>query len=82
MGKGVYLYAMSRNTSEIRTLSRAVEICGGVAALAKSLGVSAEVLRQWLNGDSAPTTEVYLKALDLVAGVRYRGPVNRRLGLE
>jgi hypothetical protein len=73
---------MSRNTPEIRTLSRAVEICGGVAALAKSLGVSVEVLRQWLNGDIVPTTEVYLKALDLVAGVRYRGPVNRRLGLE
>jgi DNA-binding phage protein len=68
---------MSRNTPQIRTLNRAVEICGGVAALAKHLGVSLEALRRWLDGDTVPTAEAYLKALDLVAGVRYRGPVNQ-----
>jgi hypothetical protein len=73
---------MSRDTPEIRTLNRAAEICGGVAALAKSLEVSVEALRRWLDGDTVPSAEAYVKALDLVAGIRYRGPVNRRLGLE
>ena len=61
---------MSRNTPQARTLYRAVGLCGGVIALANYLGVPAMDLSNWLNGDVPPPVEVYIKAIDLVAGGR------------
>jgi hypothetical protein len=61
---------MARSLPVIRTLHRAVAICGGVAALAKALGVSVAQLSHWLDGKLHPPTHIYIRALDLVAGVR------------
>jgi DNA-binding transcriptional regulator YiaG len=36
--------------------------------LARTLGVSADELSRWLEGHAAPPVNVYLMALDLVAG--------------
>jgi DNA-binding transcriptional regulator YiaG len=38
-----------------------------VDALAALLHVTVEALEGWLDGDTVPTNEVYMKALDLVA---------------
>jgi hypothetical protein len=61
---------MVRSTPAIRTLRRAVAICGGAAALAKALDVSVGQLSYWLDGKLHPPTDIYIRALDLVAGGR------------
>ena len=61
---------MPTNTPQARTLQRAVEVCGGVQALAKALGVSLADLSHWLEGHAVPPTKVYISALDMVAGSR------------
>jgi DNA-binding transcriptional regulator YiaG len=48
-------------------MQRAVTVCGGLAALAIALDVSAETLRNWLDGHATPPVDAYIKALDLVA---------------
>jgi hypothetical protein len=58
---------LSKDTPQIRTLQRALENCGGEAALAKALGASVEALSRWLAGAEALPAKVYLVALDLVA---------------
>jgi hypothetical protein len=58
---------MSIPTPQVRTLQRALEDCGGEADLAKVLGVSIEVLSGWLSGENAVPTNIYVRALDLVA---------------
>jgi hypothetical protein len=58
---------MSTSTPQLRTLQRALEDCGGEADLAKVLGVSLEVLSRWLSGENAVPTNIYVRALDLVA---------------
>ena len=65
---------MSKDTPQARTLYRAVRICGGMKALASALGVSVGELSHWLEGHVVPPTEVYIRALDVVAGGRNRGP--------
>jgi DNA-binding transcriptional regulator YdaS (Cro superfamily) len=62
----------------VRTLHRAVAICGGVAGLAKALGVSVAQLSHWLEGYVHPPTDIYIRALDLVAGGGYTGPKETR----
>ena len=59
---------MGGNTPQARTLYRAVGLCGGVAPLAKILGVVVADLSRWLDGDELPPLAVYLMALDIVAG--------------
>jgi len=54
------------STPQTRTLKRALERCGGEIALAKSLGVTIEVLSGWFTGDEVPL-KMYFSALDLVA---------------
>lgn len=58
---------MSTDTPQTRTLHRGVDACGGIVALAKALGVSVADLSAWLRGHIALPTEIYIKALDLVA---------------
>jgi hypothetical protein len=64
---------MSKDTPQARTLYRAVSVCGGIKALASALGVSVGELSYWLDGHVAPPTEVYIRALDMVAGGRDTG---------
>jgi hypothetical protein len=59
---------MSETTPQARTLHRALATCGGVVPLAKALHVSVDELSRWLDGHVAPPVNVYLSALDLVAG--------------
>jgi hypothetical protein len=58
---------VSRGTAQTRTLHRAVDLCGGVAALAKILDVPAETIAGWLDGHATLPVDIYIKALDLVA---------------
>ena len=51
-----------------RTLERAARILGGTEALRARLKVDREVLESWMAGRSTPPTEVFLRAVDLVAG--------------
>jgi len=64
---------MSNNTPQTRTLSRAVAICGSLAALAETLDVSVEDLSRWVDGDNVPPVEAYIKSLDVVADDRCTG---------
>jgi hypothetical protein len=64
--------------SRQRTLHRAVNVCGGLAPLAENLGVSADMLATWLNGNAPPPVRIYIKALDLVAGGRQGRRLTRR----
>jgi len=59
---------VSETTPQARTLHRALAICGGLVPLARALGVTVEELSRWLEGHVAPPVNVYLMALDLVAG--------------
>ena len=61
------LAIMVANTSVSRTLERATRLLGGVARLAKHLGISEAQLLDWLAGRGTPPNAVYLRALDLVA---------------
>jgi len=50
----------------MRTLSLALQACGGEAPLAKALGVPAEALSGWLNGRDPLPAAVYLRARALL----------------
>lgn len=51
----------------LRTLERAAAIVGGEQALALHLRVTPSHLALWLNGLEEPTTEAFLRAVDLVS---------------
>ena len=55
-------------TAYSRTLQRAADRLGGVAELAEKLGVGAPDLERWIAGASRPPQDVFLAALDIVAG--------------
>jgi hypothetical protein len=63
---------MFRETPQTRTLYRALKHCGGAAELAKALDVSVESLSGWLTGNEAPSVNVYMATLKLVAAGRLR----------
>ena len=65
---------MMVDDTHTRTLRRAVELCGGEAALAEALGTSPDVLSKWLSGELPPPTRVYFAALDIVTK---RNPLRR-----
>jgi len=54
----------------MQTLSNALRACGGEAPLAKALGVSAQVVSEWLAGRGALPADVYFKARALAARKR------------
>lgn len=58
------------DTSITRTLGLALRTVGSRERLAAHLGVTADRLAEWLDGRQEPPTDIYLRALDLVA----RGP--------
>ena len=51
----------------LRTLQRAAKIVGGEQALALHLKVTPSHLTLWLKGLERPTTEAFLRAVDLVS---------------
>jgi hypothetical protein len=57
-------------SSQNRTLNRALKNCGGADGLAKALKVSVESLTPWLSGHQSPSAEVYIATLKLVSGGR------------
>jgi hypothetical protein len=58
---------MSTETSQSRTLHRALKSCGGATELAKALNVPVESLSRWLTGHETPSVEVYMATLKLIA---------------
>jgi hypothetical protein len=68
------LSAVMTDTSITRTLALALLSLGSLQRLAEHLGVSEGELADWLTGERRPPTDVYMRALDLVA----RGPFIRR----
>jgi DNA-binding transcriptional regulator YdaS (Cro superfamily) len=57
----------SDDTAHTRTLKRAVEVAGSPDRLAEALGVALPDLLDWMSGARPLATEVYLRALDVVA---------------
>jgi hypothetical protein len=57
---------MGKSTVHTETLRRAAAALGGEAGLAKALQVSAAQAQRWLAGEDYPSTDVYLRALDLL----------------
>jgi hypothetical protein len=51
-----------------RVLQKASTILHGVENLSSALSVSRSELESWLKGDTQPPVEVFLKAIDIVAG--------------
>ena len=58
---------MPAETSQTRTLYRALKQCGGAEELAKALKVSVASLGPWLSGHEPPSAELYIATLKLVA---------------
>jgi hypothetical protein len=61
---------MPVETSQNRTLNRALKNCGGADGLAKALNVSIDSLNPWLSGHAAPSAEIYIATLKLISGPR------------
>ena len=56
----------TRTTVQTRVLHRACQKLGGVQQLAEYLHVPAATVYRWLEGESAPPTSIFLKAVDIV----------------
>lgn len=54
----------------IDTLRRAARLLGGEEPLARKLRVSPRQLQAWLNGEEAVTTDIFLRAVDLIEDSR------------
>ena len=58
---------MGKDTASIRTLRRALATLGSEERLAAELEVSLVDLSSWLSGERIAPSEVFIKALDIVA---------------
>jgi DNA-binding transcriptional regulator YdaS (Cro superfamily) len=64
---------VEKDTAQTRTLHRALDVAGTVEQLARLLGAQPSDLASWLSGARQTPTEIYLRALDMVAqGDRFR----------
>jgi hypothetical protein len=61
---------MPIESSQNRTLNRALKNCGGADGLAKALRVSVDSLTPWLSGHETPSAELYIATLKLVSAGR------------
>jgi len=61
---------MPVESSQNRTLNRALKNCGGADGLAKALRVSVDSLTPWLSGHETPSAEIYIATLKLVSAGR------------
>jgi DNA-binding transcriptional regulator YiaG len=57
----------SKDTASIRTLRRALATLGSEERLAAELHVSVVDVASWLSGERIAPSEVFIKALDIVA---------------
>ena len=68
-----------------RTLQRAARILGGTDVLCRRLKVETAVLESWIAGRGTPPTEVFLRAVDIIAS-GFASPLERlrvsRLAIE
>jgi len=61
---------MPVESSQNRTLNRALKNCGGADGLAKALRVSVDSLTPWLSGHETPSAEIYIATLKLFSAGR------------
>ena len=61
---------MPVESSQNRTLNRALKNCGGADGLAKALRVPVDSLTPWLSGHETPSAEIYIATLKLVSAGR------------
>jgi hypothetical protein len=61
---------MPVESSQNRTLNRALKNCGGAEGLAKALRVTVESLTPWLSGHESPSAEIYMATLKIASGAR------------
>jgi hypothetical protein len=61
---------MPVETSQNRTLNRALKNCGGADGLAKALKVPVESLARWISGHEMPSAEIYIATLKIIAPAR------------
>jgi hypothetical protein len=54
------------NAVEVRALERALDLLGGVEALAQHLEVPARRLELWLRGSASTPPDVFLRVADLL----------------
>jgi hypothetical protein len=54
-------------TTTTKTLTNAASAIGGEKALARTLDVSIELLRYWLNGVCEPPKRIHVAAADIAA---------------
>lgn len=59
---------MGSSTPQTRTLGRALEMVGSADTLAQLLDCDTAALAAWLSGAERTAPDVYLRALDIVAG--------------
>ena len=68
-----FLGQMPETTPYLRTLRRALTICGSIPALASALDSTIGDVSHWLDGYADPPPPVYILALDIVASGFDRG---------
>jgi len=69
---------VGKDTATIRTLRRALATIGSEERLAAALNCSPLDLMRWLTGEKAAPGEVFIAALDIVAGAGLRRHHGRR----
>ena len=60
----------AQDTASVRTLRRALATLGSEERLAAELHVSVVDVSSWLSGERVAPSEVFIKALDIVARTR------------
>ena len=68
---------MGKETASIRTLRRALATVGSEEQLAAALNCSPLDLVRWLSGEKPAPSEIFIAALDIVAGAGLRRQRNR-----
>jgi hypothetical protein len=58
---------MSTHTVYVATLQRAAALLGSTLRLAAHLHVSHNQLRHWMRGEGAPSSDVFLRAVDIIS---------------
>jgi hypothetical protein len=69
---------VGKDTATIRTLRRALATIGSEERLAAALHCSVVDLARWLSGETPAPGEVFIAALDIVAGAGLRRHQRRR----
>jgi hypothetical protein len=54
------------SSSYMDVVLRAARILGGVPALSDRIGIAKADITRWMNGESEPTTEEFLRVVDVL----------------